>query len=198
MTLVLIRHGESNANADGVLSGWQDVTLTEKGRKQATDVGHKITHYKQPSFFSSDLSRAIETARIAISIWSKSQSQTPKLKCLPELKERNMGDLQGIKKSILRKEGRMQVLQTWSDAPPGGESFKTLARRVFPILDQLPRQSIVFSHGGVIRMIVGLRSNQSKEEWMRLDVPNATPISVEVPKEGWAEWYKGIEPKIKD
>ena len=198
MTLILIRHGESNANADGVLSGWQDVTLTEKGRKQAKEVGQKITHLDHPTFFSSDLSRAVETAQIAISIWSKSRSHRPKLRCLPELKERNMGDLQGIEKSLLRKEGRMKVLLTWADAPPGGESFKALAGRVFPILDQLPNQSVVFSHGGVIRMIVGLRTNQPKEEWMRWDVPNATPISVDTPKAGWAEWYKSIEDKIED
>ena len=50
--LVLVRHGESVANAANVYTGWNDVPLTEKGKKQAENAGKLIKHI--PHFFRAE------------------------------------------------------------------------------------------------------------------------------------------------
>ena len=42
MKLILVRHGESEANFQNYWTGWLDVDLTEKGIQQARDAGNKI------------------------------------------------------------------------------------------------------------------------------------------------------------
>lgn len=65
--LVLVRHGESVANAANVYTGWNDVPLTEKGKKQAENAGKlikQIPHFFPSRIHTSVLSRAIVTANI--------------------------------------------------------------------------------------------------------------------------------------
>ena len=190
--LVLVRHGESLANAQGVLSGWQDVPLTQRGRLQAEAAGHLLPDIHCASIWCSDLLRAKETARIATQIWQKKTGQQPPLIKRAALRERRMGCLQGHSKKQLRKLNRLQILKTWTQAPALGESFLQLSERVFPCLSQIPASSFVFAHGGVIRMIVGISQNKPPSEWMYWNIPNAVPISVEIPKEGWLNRLKNI------
>ena len=66
MKLYLIRHGESEGNLLGVFSGWLQHNLTEKGREDACKAGRIIKKVKFDKVYSSDLNRAIETAKIAL------------------------------------------------------------------------------------------------------------------------------------
>ncbi|KIF75351.1 hypothetical protein QR77_18400 [Streptomyces sp. 150FB] len=65
-TLILLRHGESTANADGTFTGWTDVPLTPRGREQARTAGHLM--YKAGLLpdvvHTSVLARTITTADI--------------------------------------------------------------------------------------------------------------------------------------
>lgn len=66
--LALLRHGESQANAANVYTGWNDVPLTDKGRRQAWAAGEKLKEvgdFHPTMIHTSLLSRAIETANIA-------------------------------------------------------------------------------------------------------------------------------------
>lgn len=66
MTLILIRHGESEANKQGQHQGrgdnWYDTPLSEKGRKQAGQVSERLKTEEIDYIFASDLKRAKETA----------------------------------------------------------------------------------------------------------------------------------------
>ena len=44
--LILIRHGESQWNLENRFTGWVDVELSEKGRKEAETAGIKLKDYK--------------------------------------------------------------------------------------------------------------------------------------------------------
>ncbi|MGQ9614909.1 MAG: histidine phosphatase family protein [Spirochaetota bacterium] len=66
MRLILIRHGESSSNRDGILTGRANSSLTERGKHQS----EKVAKYLKERFgapdelYSSPLKRALETARI--------------------------------------------------------------------------------------------------------------------------------------
>jgi probable phosphoglycerate mutase len=191
--LILIRHGESLANAQGRLSGWQNVALTQKGRYQAAESGKLLADHKCVSVISSDLIRAQETAKIAMREWSiLTGMDSPEIKVLGSFRERRMGAIQGHLKKNLRRANRLWMLKTWKRAPINGESFHQLAERVLPSLINVPPQSFIFAHGGVIRMIAGIAKGMPMEKWMRWDVPNAKPMIVHPPKEGWAKAFQAL------
>lgn len=66
--ITFFRHGESEANAKRIAGGHDDTPLTEKGRKQITELSKKIDVNKYDGIFCSDFSRAKETAEILLKI----------------------------------------------------------------------------------------------------------------------------------
>ena len=63
-TLLLVRHGETDWNADGRLQGHTDRPLTDFGRRQARDLAAALAGEDLTAIYSSDLTRARETAEI--------------------------------------------------------------------------------------------------------------------------------------
>jgi probable phosphomutase (TIGR03848 family) len=65
--LLLVRHGHSTANADGVLAGWTSgVGLTDTGREQAERLGRRLRPLTPAHVVTSPLQRCVETAAIAL------------------------------------------------------------------------------------------------------------------------------------
>lgn len=65
-TVYFVRHGETYFNCFARLQGWSDTPLTEKGEVDAIRVGKNLAGLKIDYLFSSDLKRAIDTARLLI------------------------------------------------------------------------------------------------------------------------------------
>ena len=63
-TLLLVRHGETDWNADGRLQGHTDRPLSDFGRRQARELADRLEGEKLEAIYSSDLVRARETAEI--------------------------------------------------------------------------------------------------------------------------------------
>ena len=63
-TLLLVRHGETDWNADGRLQGHTDRPLSDFGRRQARQLAEELQEEKLEAIYSSDLARARETAEI--------------------------------------------------------------------------------------------------------------------------------------
>jgi broad specificity phosphatase PhoE len=63
-TLLLVRHGETDWNADGRLQGHTDRPLSDYGRRQARELAGALEGEKLEAIYSSDLARARETAEI--------------------------------------------------------------------------------------------------------------------------------------
>lgn len=109
--LVLVRHGESIANAENVYTGWNDVPLTDKGIRQARKAGEALktlNDFFPTHIHTSVLSRAIVTANII--------AETCGFLALPitktwRLNERHYGALKGTNKDASRSiYGKEQVL----------------------------------------------------------------------------------------
>ena len=67
MKIIIVRHGQSEANAkkisQGKKDGWVDTSLTKKGRNQAKKIAQRLRNEKIRIIYSSDLKRAKETAK---------------------------------------------------------------------------------------------------------------------------------------
>lgn len=89
--MILVRHGQSTANATGVWQGQLDFPLSEEGRRQAATAGRALKGTRLFGVYASPLSRAFETAEIAAREAGFSEEVIP----VPGLAERHGGVLQG-------------------------------------------------------------------------------------------------------
>lgn len=152
----LIRHGETEWNALRRLQGWLDIPLSETGRRQAQQLGAFLLSdaFNHPidAVISSDLSRASETARLAVdSRFGPIQERT-------ELRERCYGIYEGRDWALLNGSDpeRPHInFRTLDQAVEGGESLAQFAARVQRAFEALAsdfpgKNLMVFAHGGVI------------------------------------------------
>ena len=136
--LYVFRHGQTTDNADFLYSGWRDVDLTEKGRKQAEVLSEKLKDKQIDMLISSDQKRAIETMKLAVA--KNASARGLEIHQDPRLRERSYGDLQGASKletflknpETLRKQRR-----DYNFVPPNGESIEMVVKRVNEFLDEL-------------------------------------------------------------
>lgn len=170
----LIRHGETQWNADRRLQGWRDIALNESGIEQARCIAR---HLRSSQFIttidaivSSDLSRALETARIGAS-----HLPLP-IQTHSGLRERNFGIYEGQDWIRLTNETARQTglnLRDPRQFVEQGETLFAFRDRVQDTFHELarhhgPRNILVFTHGGVIDM-VWRRATQSSLEAPRPD-----------------------------
>ena len=119
-TLVLLRHGESAWNAEGLFTGWVDVGLSSKGAGEAAAGGTLLREagLRPDIAHTSVLTRAIQTAHLAL--------EAADLLWLPvtrswRLNERHYGALQGKNKAQTRQEFGDEQFMLWRrsyDVPP--------------------------------------------------------------------------------
>jgi glucosyl-3-phosphoglycerate phosphatase len=151
---VLWRHGQTTFNAERRFQGQLDVPLNEVGIEQAAVAARYIAALRPSAIFSSDLSRAAQTAATRARLTGLS------VKHDPDLRERRGGDWEGLSDTQLRQDYG-QAYAHWTSAPadwapPGGESGTMVADRAWAGLlraaDSVPGGStvVVVSHGGAI------------------------------------------------
>lgn len=155
MLLYVIRHGESETNLSKTWTGWNDVALTEKGRQDAAKAGEILKSVTFDKIYSSDLSRAIHTAKIAV----------PGCEPLttPLLREINVGDLKGNPIDIVTAEERRHFAEV-GYAERGGETREEMEQRIADFLRQVEaldcQKVAAFAHAGWLRtmldMVVGV------------------------------------------
>jgi broad specificity phosphatase PhoE len=153
----LVRHGETDWNAELRVMGQLDIPLNERGRAQARRAAELLAHEHFDAIYSSDLVRAIETAQI-IATPHKLDVLT-----LPELREAYYGLWEGLTRDeVLKKfpeEYAMRTIDPANFRPSGGESRKELYTRAARIFSELvarhpDQQILIVSHGGTIRAIL--------------------------------------------
>jgi len=144
LELWLVRHGETTHSRDGLLAGWVDVPLTEIGIAQARAVAPILAGEQFDGVWSSDLSRAVHTARLA---WGDALPD-------PRLREVNFGHLEGLPWATLDDTFKSTLIAFSGFVPPGGEAIESMQARVHDFLAALPAgRHLLFTHGGVIRAL---------------------------------------------
>ena len=119
--LVLCRHGQSEWNLKNLFTGWTDVGLTDKGRREAIDAGTTVRQldYEIDIAFTSVLKRAIHTLWLMLD--EMDRAWIPVVRDW-RLNERHYGALQGLNKAeTARKYGDEQVhiwRRSYATTPP--------------------------------------------------------------------------------
>jgi broad specificity phosphatase PhoE len=153
----LVRHGEIWREDDrSRYVGQLDVPLSDRGRRQAAELGRRLRRAGIAGLFSSDLSRARETAEIAGDALGLPCTQAP------ELREVSLGEWEGLPvREVARQfpgEYRARGLDMGRFRPPGGESFEDCSARVVPafhrILAATRGDLLLVCHAGVNRLLL--------------------------------------------
>ncbi|EOS7972949.1 2,3-bisphosphoglycerate-dependent phosphoglycerate mutase [Enterococcus hirae] len=213
MKLVLLRHGESEANFQNYWTGWLDVALTEKGMQQATEAGRKMNEQGLvfDIVYTSVLKRAIKTSQLALE--EMNQLYLPVQKTW-RLNERHYGALVGKNKTEMKKEYGEEQVKKWRrgyrEVPPlvsenhfdrrydsldprllsHGESLEMTVERVVPLWqDELAphllagKNVLVVGHGNSLRALTKYLEDVPENQLDTIDIPNAQPIQSTLNKE---------------
>lgn len=203
--LYLIRHGQSEVNVMSDMIGQkEDTKLTTYGMNQACLLGRRITKKEITHVYSSDLTRAADTCRIAL-------SQSPKLNVNPsfhsELREYSAGDWTGAKRSDVHDVPtllRMAVM-TNGFLPPNGESMHMVERRASQWLEDnilynkniikeaadrnaaglKPMKLFVFSHGMTIKCLLHYVIGFDQSFLWKLTIDNTSISKLHFGPKGW-------------
>lgn len=172
--LVISRHGESEWNVLGKWTGLTDVSLTEKGVKDAEEIGRIIPHVTFDEVYTSVLKRTEETLQGIIQGMGKPEvNDLPKV-AAQELNERDYGMYTGMNKWDVQQsvdEATFSGLRRGWDFPvEGGENLKQVYERVLPYFKHeiLPKLQageniLMVAHGNSIRALMKYLDNVSDE-----------------------------------
>lgn len=175
-TLVFIRHGETDWNAEGRFQGQQDIPLNARGRGQARRNGRVLAENLPQAagydFVASPLKRTRETMEILRGAMGLEPAE---YRLEPILKEITFGDWEGFTGAELKANWPDRVVareaDKWGFTPPAGESYAMLSERIARWLDTVDRPTVVVSHGGVCRVLQGLLLGLGPERTPMLDIP---------------------------
>ncbi|MGB9590111.1 MAG: histidine phosphatase family protein [candidate division WOR-3 bacterium] len=131
MKVILVRHGRTPWNEEGRLQGWRGEALSEKGLAEVEALAKKLAGLSPQAIYSSDLERAIQTAEIL----SRLNSWNVPYRTDSRLREINHGLWEG--KRIMEMPELMNLQTVEGFRPPGGESFRDVAKRVQGFLSDL-------------------------------------------------------------
>lgn len=156
MTLItIIRHGETDYNRNGRYQGQTDISLNATGRQQSAALGLYLADEPIDLIYSSDLSRAQETARLIAG------GRTVLLE--PRLREIDVGRAAGLTSAEIaqREPAFWAALQQDPDGTPfpGGESTMAVQQRALEAFAAIHRRYpqgriAVVTHGMVVKMVV--------------------------------------------
>lgn len=179
--VVLARHGETDDNRPPLrFQGWHDTPLNDTGRRQAAELAERVAEERIRSLWSSDLSRAQETAdivgrRIGLDVQLDAR-----------LREGNRGAWEGrLFDDVAREEP--ELFAAWMRAGdawrfPGGESLREQQQRVLASLQDIRRSgelpALAICHGGSIRVVLCTADPRGLAAFHTFKVPNASMVRV--------------------
>jgi broad specificity phosphatase PhoE len=155
--ICVVRHGETDWNTAGILQGWLDVPINERGRMQARELARTFADSGFAGVYTSPLRRARETAAIIAVLL-----RLPPPVCHDGLKERNFGVIQGIPKAELAELNPALLEHIVKRNPDTrfeqGESMDECATRVLDGVRDIARQRpgervLAIAHGWVMDVI---------------------------------------------
>lgn len=163
LTLVLVRHGETDWSAEQRYCGRTDVPLNETGRGQARSL-HRLAEEAFDSIWTSPLARCRETAELIGVDATIAES----------IQEFDFGEIDGKRWGDLDGETQAALIDFDGFAAPGGETVPDFASRIDRFVEGLdPGRHLLVTHGGVIRRF--LRRAMRDE-----NVPSGTSLEIDI------------------
>jgi probable phosphoglycerate mutase len=175
--ICIVRHGETDWNAERRLQGHIDVPLNAVGLAQARATAAILAGETFTALYSSDLQRAAQTAGVAAEVLKLAVRPEPRLR------ERRYGAFQGLTYEEAQARfpdayRRFQEREPEFAFADGGESLVDFAARIRTALGDLARrhpgeQILVVTHGGVLDIAHRLTSGQPLASPRDFHIPNA-------------------------
>lgn len=175
-TIVFIRHGETDWNAEGRFQGQRDIPLNAHGRSQAQRNG-RVLAVQMPEAAAFDfVASPLERTRQTMEIVRGAMGLDPSAYRLdPILKEITFGRWEGYTAPELTQKWPDMVaardVDKWGFQPPEGESYAMLSIRIAAWFAGVTRDTVVVSHGGVCRVLRGFLLGLDTGTTPNLDVP---------------------------
>ena len=177
--IIIVRHGYSVTNAANRFTGQTDVALTDEGRRQAERVADYLVPREHiDAIFSSDLSRAVDTAR------PTAERLGLEINTTPALRELAMGVWEGMlfdDVDRLYAEDVAARKQNVYHPCPEGESTAQMFTRIKSALFKIAtahegKTVMVVTHGGAVRIINCLASGKDVTEAIKF--PNCANAAI--------------------
>lgn len=173
--ILLLRHGETDWNAEHRMQGRSDIPLNERGRKQASFAAAFLADRTIDAVYASPLSRAAETAEIA-----KGKRNLP---VIPEkgILEIDLGKWDGCTPEDMDEKfpGRYDIWRQSPDRaiPEGGETFRQVQERAVGAIERIAgenrgRTVLLVSHMGCITSALIRFSGKSLDTLWQIPIAN--------------------------
>jgi len=181
MEIILIRHAQSIGNEKDIVQGHTDEGLSELGIEQAKQLASYFKQSNLNAIYSSDLSRAIQTAK------STAEKLNLEIKIDPNLREADFGHSEGMTyKEVQEKfpEEYNRWNNNFFNRPGWFESFESHFIRVKSALEKILKNQdlnyrvAVFTHGGSIKTQLAYFNKLSGEEIAKLRTLNCSLTTI--------------------
>src|SRR5499425_1576184 len=142
----LARHGETAWSLTGQHTGLTDLPLTERGQRNARQLGERLRRLTFAKVFTSPLQRAVRTCELA-GFGAKAEPD-------PDLVEWDYGQYEGVRTAEILKERADWFL--FRDGCPGGETPDQIGARADRVVDRIRAvhgDVLVFSSAHILRVL---------------------------------------------
>jgi probable phosphoglycerate mutase len=172
--ILLVRHGQSEGNAERRFGGHTATPLSSRGRRQAQATAEALASEPLTAIYSSDLARAMQTAAPLAKLSGL------RVEASEALRERSVGVMEGLTFEDAAQKHPEQyaalLRRDFEHVLTGGESYRQLLDRAWQKLDEIIKQHhggtvVVFSHTGTIcilalHLIGALDAPELKPVWL--------------------------------
>ena len=186
--VILIRHGETDWNAEGRIQGHLPVPLNARGIAQADALANHLRNVMFDAVYSSDLLRARQTAEAIVCHTGHDIRDDERLR------EWDLGSLSGLLRSQAERDypQAAEIYRNYQvDEPmPGGESIRHRFERVTGAVSDIAAHHrgecvLVVSHGGPLGDCYRRATGKGVEERMKIDLFNAAINRLRIDGDDW-------------
>ncbi|MBI5061679.1 MAG: histidine phosphatase family protein [Candidatus Aenigmarchaeota archaeon] len=179
MKIIIVRHGETEANAKKIVQGHSNIPLSEIGIAQAKKVALRLKKERIDIAFCSDLPRARMTAEEIMKF-----HKAP-LVATKELRERSHGIFENRHADEMKKYREERGIPRHVFRPEGGESFLDIEKRAGKFLSMIMKKYkeknvLLVAHGGINRVLLSLLLKKPLEEAVDIEQKNTCVNIVEI------------------
>lgn len=153
MTLLLLRHGESEGNVLRMIQGWRDYPLTERGHRQARYAAERLATTGAVALYASPLLRAADTARAV------ARTTGLEVQWTPDFREYHFGSAEGMRWNDAARRWGLADRDWGVGRVPGEEGMEAFRTRVSRQFEELRARhvdglAICVLHAGTVGALV--------------------------------------------
>ncbi len=157
MMLIIVRHAQTDWNAQKKMQGQRDNPLNEEGIRQTKELAKALSGTKIDKIYSSDLKRCISTAR------EIARDRKIEILARAGLREIDLGDMEGKTQEEMKEKHEWyenRKKDKYNSPFPNGESYADVEKRVAPVLKEIQQENrdstvAIVAHECANRVIIG-------------------------------------------